>query len=198
MSETEPVSSPIESASPPASPDHATNDAEGLPEEFVLTPEFVEEEAIRGDIVLRGAVILLAALLGWTHLTSTPLLVRIRTGQELAAHGVLPPRTDAFFSYTAADRSWVNLSWLGDLLLAGLYGVGGAALLSVFCGIASGVAFWLVGRTSLPGAPTWWSSICATLAVIAVFPLLTPGPLLMTVVGLAVTGWLLQRGWTES
>ena len=160
----------------------------------MLTPELVEEEAIRGDIVLRGAVVLLATLFGWTHLTSSATLTQIRTGQELATHGLLPPRTDTFFSYTASDRPWINLSWLGDLWLAALHAVGGPAALSVFSGLAAGIAFWLIGRTSLERAPTWWGSLCAGLAVVAVFPLLTAGPTLITVVGLAVTMSLLQRG----
>lgn len=171
-----------------------TSPAEGLPEEFVLTPELVEEEAIRGDIMLRGAVVLLAVLFGWTHLTTTPVLTRIRTGEKLVSQGWLPPRTDVFFSVTAGDRAWVNLAWLGDLWLAGVYAVGGGALLSVACAALSGVAFWLVGRTSVQGVSTWWGSICAGLAVLAVFPLLTPGPTLMTVLGLAAMLFLVHRG----
>ena len=199
VSETDPA--PAEPEAPPpeataAEPPREPREDEQLPDEFELTPELVEEEAIRGDIVLRGAVILLAVLFGWTHLSNTPVLVQIRSGQELAANGFLPPRTDQFFSYTADDRAWVNLSWLSDLLLAGLHAIGGAAVLSVLCAVVSGLAFWLVGRTNVSGAPTWWGSICAALAVVAVFPLLTPGPTLMTVVGLALTGWLLQSGRT--
>lgn len=190
-------------SSSPASPANATSgtipadgtaDNAGLPEEFILTPELVEEEAIRGDIVLRGAVVLLATLFGWTHVTSTATLLQVRTGQELARHGWLPPRTDAFFSYTAADRPWINLSWLSDLWLAGVYAVAGAAGLSVLSGLISGATFWLMSRTSVRHAPTWWSSLCAALAVVAVFPLLTAGPTLVTVLGLASTVFLLQRG----
>lgn len=192
---TSPAPSPTSAdstARPAATPE--TPPSEGLPEEFVLTPELVEEEAIRGDIMLRGAVVLLAVLFGWTHQTTTPVLTRIRTGELLAAHGWLPPRTDSFFSFTAGDRAWVNLAWLGDLWLAGVYAVGGGALLSVLCAVLSGGAFWLVGRTSVSGVSTWWGSICAGLAVLAVFPLLTPGPTLMTVLGLAATLYLVQRG----
>lgn len=195
--------SPIESSPSGAgastatpAPDAAASNT-GLPEEFVLTPELVEDEAIRGDIVLRGAVVLLGALFGWTHLTSPATLVQIRTGQELLQHGMLPPRTDAFFSYTAAERSWVNLSWLGDLWLAAVHAVGGAAGLSIASGLLSGLAYWLMGRTSERHAPTWWNSFCAALAVIATFPLLTSGPTLITVLGLVLTMYLLQRGRTS-
>jgi hypothetical protein len=157
-----------------------------------LTPEFVEEEAIRGDIVLRGAVVLLALLFGWTNLADTSLLTRIRTGQYLASHGILPPRTDVFSS-TATDRPWYNLAWLGDLCLAGLYQIGGDSLLTVWTAVASAAAFWLIGRTAMPGIPTWWNSIIAAAAVVAAFPWLTAGPEVVTILGMALLLWVLHR-----
>ncbi|MEZ6065292.1 MAG: hypothetical protein R3B90_06200 [Planctomycetaceae bacterium] len=168
---------------------------EGLPEAFEWTPELVEEEAIRGDIMLRGAVILLAILFGWTHITSSETLVSIRSGAAILENGGLPPRTDTL-SYTAADRAWVNLDWLGDLLLAGLHAVGTSASLSVFTAAICGLTFWLIGRISVTNLPTWWGSICAAVAAVATFPLMTAGPTVITLLGLALTLWQLQR-WQE-
>src|SRR5262245_2286469 len=91
-----------------------------LPEDDPLTPELLEDEAQRGDIMLRWAVVLLALLLGCTEIGDTQTLVHVKTGQYLLSHGILPPRTDVFSS-TATDRSWVNLSWLFDIALAGAY-----------------------------------------------------------------------------
>src|SRR6185369_9404755 len=90
---------------------------EGVPEYEPLTPELVEEEAIRGDFVLKWAVVLLAFLLGSTRIGETPTLVHVKSGQYMASHGLLPPRTDVF-SYTANEHAWVNLSWGFDLLAA--------------------------------------------------------------------------------
>ncbi len=53
-----------------------------LPEYEPLTPELVEDEAIRGDFVIRWATVLLAVLLGWTQVSDTSLLVRIRSAQQ--------------------------------------------------------------------------------------------------------------------
>jgi hypothetical protein len=78
----------------------------------------VEDEAVRGDFMLRWSAILLAVLLGWTEVSESLTLVRIKTGEYLASHGWLPPRTDVF-SVTAAEQPWLNFSWLGDLLLSG-------------------------------------------------------------------------------
>src|SRR5690242_2665013 len=94
--------------------------ADGLPDDDALTPEVLEDEALRGDLMLRWAVVLLAFLLGCTEISETQVLVHVKTGQYLLSHGFLPPRTDVFSS-TAADRPWVNLSWLFDAALAGVY-----------------------------------------------------------------------------
>ena len=91
--------------------------AAGLPQDEPLTPELLEDEAIRGDFMLRWAVVLLAFLLGCTEVGDTQTLVHVKTGQYLLSHGVLPPRTDVFSS-TAADRPWINLAWLFDIVLA--------------------------------------------------------------------------------
>ena len=114
-SDTPPAES--EASKEAADSPEGTADAD-LPEYEPLTPELVEEEALRADFMLRWAVVLLALMLGCTRVTETISLVRIRTGEYLAGHGWLPPRTDVF-SYTALDHAWVNLGWLADLLLAG-------------------------------------------------------------------------------
>lgn len=160
-----------------------------MPQWEPLTPELVEEEAIRGDIVLRGAVILLALLFGWTKLADSSLLVQIRNGQELMSKGILPPRMDSFSS-SATDHPWNNLSWLGDLWLAALYSIGNVWTLTIWSAIAAATAFWMIGRTSRDRSPTWWNSIVAAMALVAVFPWLTAGPTLFTVLG---TAWLLWR-----
>jgi tetratricopeptide (TPR) repeat protein len=168
---------------------------ESLPDEFILTPELVEEEAIRGDIVIRGAVVLLALLFGWTHFTNTALLVQIRSGEQMASGGILPPDVDPL-SYTVADRPWVNLGWLGDIVLAGVHGLVGPSGLSIWTALLSGLAFWLVSRTSVRDISSWWGSLCATCAVVAVFPLLTAGGGVVTVLGLALCVFLWCR-WQE-
>ncbi|MFN0195529.1 MAG: hypothetical protein ACKVT0_02190 [Planctomycetaceae bacterium] len=174
-------------------PGTPTTSAEGdLPEWEPLTPELVEDEAIRGDFMLRWAVVLLAFLLSCSEIAETSTLVHIKTGQYLAQHGVLPPRTDVL-SYTATDRSWVNLEWFYDLILAGVYGLAGPVGLTLFKALLAGVTFYLVGRTTLPGISTWWGSIMATLALIACYPQISAEPRIVTLLGLALTLFCLQQ-----
>lgn len=142
--------------------------------------------------MLRWFVVVLALILGCTEVRDTASLVRIRTGEYLTDHGWLPPRTDVF-SYSATDQAWVNLSWLGDLVLAGLFHAGGDRALSIAGGLVAALSFWLLLRASRPGVSTWWNSACAALGLLATFPLLTIGPDAFTVLGLAALMSILAR-----
>lgn len=165
----------------------------GLPDEFEeLTPELVEDEAIRGDFVLRWAVVLLAFLLASTKVGDASTLVEIKTGQYLASHGFLPPQHDVFSS-TATDRLWPNLSWGFDLILGAVYSVAGFAGVSVFKALVVAAAFLLVSNISRQGLPTWWSSICAALALLAAHLRMSAHPTIVTLLGLAAVFYLLHR-----
>ncbi|MDZ4689509.1 MAG: hypothetical protein SH850_30910 [Planctomycetaceae bacterium] len=158
-------------------------DDSDLPEWEPLSPEILEDEAIRGDFVLRWAVVGLALLWGCTEISDARVLVHVRSGEFLAAHGVLPPATDPF-SITAADRQWVNLSWLFDLFAAAVNQAGPVAL-SLMQAVLAGTAFWLLGQAVRPGIRTWWGSICGVLALLAAYPQLELRPELMTLLGVA-------------
>ncbi|MGQ0634202.1 MAG: tetratricopeptide repeat protein [Planctomycetaceae bacterium] len=149
-----------------------------------LTPELVEEEAIRGDVMLRWAVVLLAFLMASTYIAETAALVHVRTGEYLAGHGWLPPANDVF-SYTANDRPWINLSWAFDLLAAGVHAAGGFLGMSLVKALLAGWLFWMIGQISRPGLPTWWGSICGALALLACHERLLFQPTLVTLVGVA-------------
>ena len=157
-----------------------------------LTPELVEDEAIRGDFMLRWAVIFAAFLLGATKIGEAPTLVHVKTGQYLASHGVLPPRTDVFSS-TATDRPWYNLSWLFDLVVGLVHTVAGFAGLSAFKALLVALTFGLVVHTSRRNSPTWWTAVCGALALLACHQRLMAQPTLITFLGLAVLFWGLNR-----
>lgn len=150
-----------------------------------LTPELVEEEALRGDVMLQWAVVLLAVLLASTQIGETATLVHVKTGQYLASHGILPPKNDVF-SYTAADRAWLNLSWAFDLFAAGVHAIGGFVGLSLVKAVVVGAVFWVVVRITRPETPTWWGSVCAALALVACHERFAFLPTLATLAGTAL------------
>ncbi len=167
---------------------------EGLPEWEPLTPELVEDEAIRGDFVMRWAVAGLALLLGCTAIAESKTLVHIRSGQYLAEHGLLPPAHD-YFAFTRENQPWINLSWLFDLFSAGVYQFGGGIGLSVVQGLLAALTFGLLVHTSRPEIRTWWGSICAAFALLACWQQFTIQPELITLLGTSVTLCLLIRGF---
>lgn len=182
---------PADRVPPEVVPSAAGSEVEALPEYEPLTPELVEDEAVRGDFVIRWATVLLALMLGWTQVDDTSLLVRIRNG---GGHP-LPFGTDTL-SATAGDRNWVNLAWLSDPILAGIYRIGGARGLTVLGALTAAAAFWCLSKVSRKGVSTWWSSACAAAAIVAVFPQLTPGPTGLTLLGVTLICWQLHR-WGE-
>ncbi len=181
----------------PGVPESQMSPEDELPEYEELTPEYLEDECIRGDVMLRWALILLSVLLGWSYITETPILVSVRTGEYLFSHGVLPPRTDVF-SATAEGRPWVNLGWFSDLILGGMYQVLGFAGLTLLSAITLGVSFWCLAKVSWPQQTTWWGTICGVLALVSIIPVIQPGSMTFTVLGLAALGWLLSERQTTS
>jgi tetratricopeptide (TPR) repeat protein len=165
-----------------------------LPEYEPLTPELVEDEALRGDFMLRWALVLLALLIGCTEIAETQTLVHVKSGQY-TLENMLPARTGVL-SATAEDRPWHNLSWLFDVALAGVYAAGGAIGLSIFKAIVAAAIFGFIVHTNRKDVSTWWGTICAGLALIVCHRQLTARPEIVTLLGLAVTLWLLHR-WRE-
>ena len=186
------------STAPPAESSDGTsgNAEDDLPEWEPLTPELVEEEAWRGDVMLRWAVVLLAFLFGCTKISDTSALVHIKSGQYLLDNGILPPGEDVF-SYTASGQPWVQLSWLFDIIVGLTYSTLGPVGVSMLGALLAAVVIGLAVNTVVPNVSTWWGSICAALAVLAACPLMTPTPELITLLGLALTLRLLQR-WITS
>lgn len=165
---------------------------EGLPEWEPLTPELLEDEAIRGDFVIRWAVVGLALLLGVSQIAESRTLLHLKSGQYLFSHGILPTGLDPF-SYTATDRRWVNLSWMFDLMTAGVHAISGSIGLSLIQGLLVGLTFGLLAHTVRPNIRTWWGSVCAVLTLLTCFSQFTVQPELITMLGVSFVLWTLVR-----
>ncbi|MCH2200906.1 MAG: hypothetical protein MK102_02970 [Fuerstiella sp.] len=174
-----------------------TASGDDLPELEELTPELVEEEAIRGDFMLRGAVILLAVLFGCGQIADSTGLVHIRSGTFMQSNGFLPPRTDVF-SIANEDQPTANVSWLFDHLISVIWSLGGAQGLTIFKACIGGLIAWLLTRISLAGLPTWWNSICGVIAIAACASDLMPITDLVTLSGLMVILWLLHGAFEDN
>ncbi len=198
-SENVPTSLPTPEVALPAnaqSPIEPVPPTEGLPDWEPLTPELVEDEAIRGDFMLRWAAVLLALLIGCRQIVETTTLVHVKTGQYLAAHGLWPPAHDVF-SATASEHRWVNLSWLWDLIASGLFAIGQGTGLSLGTALLVALTWWLLGKTSRASVSNWWGSILGVLTLLASHPRFSGQPETVTLLGLAATLWCCHA-WRSS
>ena len=186
------VPGPTSLTSEPANP----APAEDLPEWEPLTPELVEDEAIRGDVMLRWAVVLLALLIGCRQIVETSTLTHVKTGQYLVAHGFWPPANDVF-SATAGEHRWVNLSWLWDLISSGLFAIGEGTGLSLATALLVAATWWLLSKTGREGVSTWFGSILGALTLLACHSQFSGRPETLTLLGLAATFWWLHA-WRSS
>ncbi len=195
VTSTDPVLLPIggNPVSVPDSSEAATAPTEeGLPEWEPLTPELVEDEAVRGDFVLRWAVVLLALLIGCRQLVDTEILLQVKTGQYLAAHGWWPPATDVF-SATATGQRWVNLSWLWDLVSAGAFSVGEGIGLSIATALLVALTWWLLGQISRAGISDWFGSILGVLSLLACQHQFSGRSETLTLLGIGLTLFVWHR-----
>lgn len=163
-----------------------------LPDDEPLTPELVEEEAIRGDFMLRWAAIFLAVLMAFGQINDTKPLVLIRSGDAMRANGFLPSTVDRF-SMTMDGQSVANVSWMFDHLVSLSWLVGGDKGLTILKALLAGVSAFLLVRISIPGVSSWWTSICAVFAIVACSTDFMPVPELITVLGMTLTMRLLVK-----
>ena len=192
---TEPVaesSEPESSESASQQDSNAATEEDELPEEEELTPELVEEEAIRGDFMLRWAAVFLAILFGCSQIGNTSVLTLIRSGDAMRSGSFLPLGDD-LLSYSLEGESTANVSWMYDHIISLVWASGAGIGLTVFKALVAGFVAWLLGRISVNGMPTWWSSICVVLAMGACSIDFVPTPDLATVVGMTVVLYLLHK-----
>lgn len=164
-----------------------------LPEEEELTPELIEEEAIRGDFMLRWAAIFLTVLFGFSLIADTQVLTLIRSGESLVSNGLLPNHPDQLSYAAPQDKALSNTTWLFDIILAQVYAIGGATGLTIMKVAIAGLIAWLLSQISVRMMPTWWNSICCVLAAAAFCVDLLPITDIVTLLGLAITLLWLHR-----
>jgi hypothetical protein len=142
------------------------------------------------DAALAGLALVLAFLTASFVARNSDAWLHLAAGQRLLA-GQYTPGTDPF-SYTAADRAWVNHSWLADAAAYLLYGGEGKVLVAAKALVVL-AAFGLLIAIRRPQYPLWpWAAV-ACVAVLAAAPQFTLRPLVVSVLFLAVTLYLLFR-----
>ena len=172
-------------------------DSDPLPEMEERTAEYVEEEAQRGDFVLRWAIVLLAMMLGFSQTDNSRALVHAKAGEYMQANGFLPPGKDVF-SYTLEGQPWVQQSWLFDHVSAFAVSIAGPAGFTILTALFAAIAFGYAVHTAMPKVSSWWTVICVAFALLTCFPRFTPTPEILTLVFTAITlSWMYRWQTTD-
>jgi tetratricopeptide (TPR) repeat protein len=156
-----------------------------------MTPEQVGRAVARLDGVLVGLVLLLAFLVSLFSVHNSDFWLHLATGRFLAAQGLGAVAAEPF-SYTA-NPTWVNHSWLYDLLAyAAFQAVGGPGLIVLKALLLTALAGLMLG-VRRRGLSPWIPAACTALAVLAMSPRLLFQPMAVSFLFLGVTFYLLTR-----
>ncbi len=149
---------------PPAPDLPPATDAPAVPTAAPLTwPEWFRPFDTALAIVAVVLAFLLASFVArnsdlWRHLAAGRLVTQFQ----------YPVGGDPF-TYTAADRPWVNANWLGEVLLYVLHSLDSSGAVAVGVkAIAFAASIGLLFLLKKPGAPLWpWAAAAAAAAVAA-------------------------------
>ncbi|WP_406699768.1 alanine-zipper protein [Singulisphaera sp. Ch08] len=180
-SESEKTASSVDAAAVAESPPPA-------PEPW--TGERVREWNAYYDLYVVLGVVLLVFVASANKISHSAIWSQLKAGQIMAAKGVPVPLVTDTFSYTMEGQRWINIPWLFEwshaLLYDGAYRlvppdnndtisptrrseqVGAGALVGLTALVRVATLLVLLGiRRTGPGL--WWSALCATIALGAVY-----------------------------
>lgn len=136
--------------------------------------------------LLFGLLLLTAFLLSCTPMRDTDIWWHLRTGQLIWERGTVP--WVDWFTYTDSDKAWIDLHWGFQLLMAGLYALGGVDLLilsqAVCLTLTVAVGWWGAGRR----LPAWAKVGCWLVPLVCLSGRAYVRPEMLTLLFLAL--WL--------
>jgi tetratricopeptide (TPR) repeat protein len=146
--------------------------------------------------IVVGLLLLLAFLLASFPARNTDVWRHLAAGKQLLA-GNYRLGTDPFAS-TTNDVTWVNHSWLYDLITYAIYQAAGGPGLVVFKALLIALLAAVLLRLSRSGPDPWPAIFCTTLALIAVAASVPLQPVCVSYLFLALTLLFLERAHQHS
>jgi hypothetical protein len=141
-----------------------------------------------GRLIFVITLLLVAMMAARTPLDSD-LWWHLRAGQVTIETG--HPLVTDLFSYTRDGQSWVNHSWLSQVILYGLFRLANYTGLSLWVTVLAVVSLTLV-FFQMKG-PAWWRSFLVILGAVAIAPVWSPRPQVASLAMFALLAWLLER-----
>ena len=137
----------------------------------------------RADGLLVVAMALLALLLGCYELFDTDVWWHLRTGRWILEHHRVP-RLD-IFTFSSADRAWIDLHWGFQVALAMAHALGGVPGMILLAAAAASVAVTLAVTARRRDWPSWAVALCWLPALALMATRFDPRPEVFSLVGLA-------------
>jgi hypothetical protein len=163
----------------------------------VAQPSGARDLIRRLEWMLPVLVVALAAVLSLRRLDNTDTWWHLAGGRWIVTHGFVPSNDP--LSWTVRDHEWTNVQWLFDVLIYGLYRLGGPSLLVVTAAIAysAATALLLVNLRRHVG-PVLASLLGAWAVIIsqerfAIRPEMVSYPLIQVILFLYATGRVAGR-----
>lgn len=141
--------------------------------------------------VLLGSLLLLAFLLGCFPMCDFDVWWHLRTGQLILERGAVP-QVD-FLTYTNATHAWIDIYWLFQIVIAGLYRLGGSSALVLLKPVAAITVVGLALGARQKNNRAWPAALVWLPALIMFSGRLCERPELFSLVLLAVYLWVLAR-----
>lgn len=151
----------------------------------------VSEHRTVGSRLVGWCVVVTLFLLCCFPLVDTDFWWQLKTG-ELIWQQKAVPQFD-WFTYMDADRRWIDLHWGFQLLIAGLYAVGGASFVILFKATIYAITAAIGWRTSGFRIPAWAKGLLWILPVLLMSGRALERPDMLSMLFLATTLWILQR-----
>ena len=115
-------------------------------------------ETARGEWLLPAMLVLLALLLGFVQMADTDIWWHLRTGQLIWERDEVP-QTD-WYTYTNPDSRWIDLHWGFQLLVAGLWQLGGVPALLIAKSLLGAAIFAVALTAQRTGWRPWHAAAC--------------------------------------
>ena len=158
-----------------------------------MTPERAARRRVPSlESLFVATFALLGLRLGLRPLGDNSLFIHLRTGLDLVSSGHVP-RVDPY-SFTAAGRPWVVQSWLASLLYGLAEAAGGFPLVRLLHGVLYGLVGWLLARLARTGS-SLRTALAGTLVIGLGVVHWSPRPLVLGILGLALTILIVERRW---
>jgi hypothetical protein len=143
----------------------------------------VSKQSRISDWILIGLLTTVAFLLGCYEMADSDIWWHLSGGQWILSHHRVPQLDP--FTFGSQDRKWVDIHWGFQILMSGVYAVGGVAGLIVIAAIVGGLTLLVAATSRCRDWPIAVSLLCWSPALVLMSWRFDPRPEIFTLLYIA-------------